>query len=53
MKRAPSFWPVSPSPRRSPPGRRGAPRSALPVLAVVFLPYLAYVAKLGGDNFEW
>jgi hypothetical protein len=27
--------------------------SPLPVLALVFVPYLAYVAMLGGDNFEW
>jgi arabinofuranosyltransferase len=33
--------------------RRATPRSALPVLGVVFFPYLVYVAKLGGDNFEW
>ena len=32
---------------------RATPRSALPVLGVVFFPYLVYVAKLGGDNFEW
>jgi arabinofuranosyltransferase len=32
---------------------RATPRSVLPMLGVVFLPYLVYVAKLGGDNFEW
>jgi arabinofuranosyltransferase len=32
---------------------RATPRSALPVLGVVFFPFLVYVAKLGGDNFEW